>query len=88
MAPYTTCLINGIYWDPQTPRLLRRLDAQMLMRPPNVSPASTEGSPVLPHRSGGRMTRLSPDTGSSGEQANGNGKFECETTRKRVKTSQ
>uniref|UniRef100_A0A672M445 Aminoadipate-semialdehyde synthase n=1 Tax=Sinocyclocheilus grahami TaxID=75366 RepID=A0A672M445_SINGR len=23
--PYTTCLINGIYWDPHTPRLLRFL---------------------------------------------------------------
>lgn len=50
VAPYTTCLINGIYWDPHTPRLLRRLDAQKLIRPPNVSPVSTEGSPVLPHR--------------------------------------
>lgn len=50
MAPYTTCLINGIYWEPHTPRLLRRLDAQKLMRPPDVPPKSTEGSPVLPHR--------------------------------------
>lgn len=53
VAPYTTCLINGIYWDPQTPRLLRRLDAQKLMRPPSGSPPSGEGSPLLPHRSGG-----------------------------------
>lgn len=50
VAPYTTCLINGIYWDPHTPRLLRRLDAQKLMRPPKSSPASTGGSPPLPHK--------------------------------------
>uniref|UniRef100_UPI0037E935AC alpha-aminoadipic semialdehyde synthase, mitochondrial n=1 Tax=Semicossyphus pulcher TaxID=241346 RepID=UPI0037E935AC len=50
VAPYTTCLINGIYWDPHTPRLLRRIDAQKLMRPPKVSAAATEGSPVLPHK--------------------------------------
>lgn len=50
VAPYTTCLINGIYWEPHTPRLLRRLDAQRLMRPPSTPAASTEGSPELPHR--------------------------------------
>uniref|UniRef100_A0AAQ6ABJ1 Saccharopine dehydrogenase (NAD(+), L-glutamate-forming) n=1 Tax=Amphiprion ocellaris TaxID=80972 RepID=A0AAQ6ABJ1_AMPOC len=49
VAPYTTCLINGIYWDPQTPRLLRRLDAQKLMRPPKTSFGDNEGSPQLPH---------------------------------------
>uniref|UniRef100_A0AAX7VHV6 Alpha-aminoadipic semialdehyde synthase, mitochondrial n=1 Tax=Astatotilapia calliptera TaxID=8154 RepID=A0AAX7VHV6_ASTCA len=49
VAPYTTCLINGIYWDPHTPRLLRRLDAQMLMRPQKSSSAYNEGSPKLPH---------------------------------------
>uniref|UniRef100_A0A8C9TUU6 Aminoadipate-semialdehyde synthase n=1 Tax=Scleropages formosus TaxID=113540 RepID=A0A8C9TUU6_SCLFO len=50
IAPYTTCLINGIYWDPHTPRLLRRLDAQRLMRPVEPSVKVTEGSPELPHR--------------------------------------
>uniref|UniRef100_A0AAX7TWC3 Alpha-aminoadipic semialdehyde synthase, mitochondrial n=1 Tax=Astatotilapia calliptera TaxID=8154 RepID=A0AAX7TWC3_ASTCA len=50
VAPYTTCLINGIYWDPHTPRLLRRLDAQMLMRPQKSSSAYNEGSPKLPHK--------------------------------------
>ncbi|XP_048825797.1 alpha-aminoadipic semialdehyde synthase, mitochondrial isoform X1 [Brienomyrus brachyistius] len=50
IAPYTTCLINGIYWDPQTPRLLRRLDAQRLMRPVEPSAKATEGWPELPHR--------------------------------------
>uniref|UniRef100_A0A674A678 Alpha-aminoadipic semialdehyde synthase, mitochondrial n=1 Tax=Salmo trutta TaxID=8032 RepID=A0A674A678_SALTR len=49
VAPYTTCLINGIYWDPQTPRLLRRLDAQRLLRHVKPSAAATEGWPELPH---------------------------------------
>ncbi|KAJ7329674.1 hypothetical protein JRQ81_015848 [Phrynocephalus forsythii] len=30
IAPYTTCLINGIYWEQNTPRLLSREDAQRL----------------------------------------------------------
>uniref|UniRef100_A0A674A490 Aminoadipate-semialdehyde synthase n=1 Tax=Salmo trutta TaxID=8032 RepID=A0A674A490_SALTR len=50
VAPYTTCLINGIYWDPQTPRLLRRLDAQRLLRHVKPSAAATEGWPELPHK--------------------------------------
>lgn len=50
VAPYTTCLINGIYWDPHTPRLLRRLDAQKLIRPPKNSPVRNDGSPALPHK--------------------------------------
>uniref|UniRef100_A0A8B9HIP4 Aminoadipate-semialdehyde synthase n=1 Tax=Astyanax mexicanus TaxID=7994 RepID=A0A8B9HIP4_ASTMX len=49
IAPYTTCLINGIYWDPHTPRLLRRLDAQKLMKPSKLSSYSIEGCPELPH---------------------------------------
>uniref|UniRef100_A0A3Q2YVJ0 Aminoadipate-semialdehyde synthase n=1 Tax=Hippocampus comes TaxID=109280 RepID=A0A3Q2YVJ0_HIPCM len=50
VAPYTNCLINGIYWDPQTPRLLRRLDAQQLLRPPRSNGATNEGMPELPHK--------------------------------------
>ncbi|XP_037109733.1 alpha-aminoadipic semialdehyde synthase, mitochondrial [Syngnathus acus] len=49
VAPYTNCLINGIYWEPQTPRLLRRLDAQQLLRPTRSGGAS-EGMPQLPHK--------------------------------------
>uniref|UniRef100_A0A8C2Z327 Aminoadipate-semialdehyde synthase n=1 Tax=Cyclopterus lumpus TaxID=8103 RepID=A0A8C2Z327_CYCLU len=63
VAPYTTCLINGIYWDPQTPRLLRRLDAQKLMRP-KTSPSATEGSPGLPHKLLA-ICDISADTGGS-----------------------
>ncbi|XP_034144219.1 alpha-aminoadipic semialdehyde synthase, mitochondrial isoform X2 [Esox lucius] len=50
VAPYTTCLVNGIYWDPHTPRLLRRVDAQRLLRHVKPSAAATEGWPELPHK--------------------------------------
>ncbi|XP_059190585.1 alpha-aminoadipic semialdehyde synthase, mitochondrial isoform X2 [Centropristis striata] len=73
VAPYTTCLINGIYWDPHTPRLLRRLDAQKLMRPLKGSPQTTEGSPGLPHRLLA-ICDISADTGGSIEFMN-----ECTT---------
>uniref|UniRef100_A0A8C1VIM7 Aminoadipate-semialdehyde synthase n=1 Tax=Cyprinus carpio TaxID=7962 RepID=A0A8C1VIM7_CYPCA len=50
VAPYTTCLINGIYWDPHTPRLLRRLDAQRLIRPVITASSSPDlGCPALPY---------------------------------------
>ncbi|KAM7397303.1 hypothetical protein PAMP_020287 [Pampus punctatissimus] len=73
VAPYTTCLINGIYWDPQTPRLLRRLDAQKLIRPPKTSSAFHEGSPQLPHKLLA-ICDISADTGGSIEFMN-----ECTT---------
>uniref|UniRef100_A0AAX7W3B5 Saccharopine dehydrogenase (NAD(+), L-glutamate-forming) n=1 Tax=Astatotilapia calliptera TaxID=8154 RepID=A0AAX7W3B5_ASTCA len=73
VAPYTTCLINGIYWDPHTPRLLRRLDAQMLMRPQKSSSAYNEGSPKLPHKLLA-ICDISADTGGSIEFMN-----ECTT---------
>lgn len=51
VAPYTTCLINCIYWDPHTPRLLRRLDAQQLIRQNTSASASPDhGCPALPHK--------------------------------------
>ncbi|TRY55438.1 hypothetical protein DNTS_003809 [Danionella cerebrum] len=65
VAPYTTCLINGIYWDPHTPRLLRRLDAQRLITP--VIPASSSsdhGCPALPHKFLA-ICDISADTGGS-----------------------
>ncbi|XP_060770752.1 alpha-aminoadipic semialdehyde synthase, mitochondrial [Neoarius graeffei] len=64
VAPYTTCLINGIYWDPHTPRLLRRLDAQKLMRPSKSSSAVTKGWPTLPHKFLA-ICDISADTGGS-----------------------
>ncbi|XP_023811207.1 alpha-aminoadipic semialdehyde synthase, mitochondrial isoform X4 [Oryzias latipes] len=73
VAPYTTCLINGIYWDSNSPRLLRRLDAQRLMRPYRPSAANREGSPALPHRFLA-ICDISADTGGSIEFMN-----ECTT---------
>ncbi|KAJ3597136.1 hypothetical protein NHX12_003536 [Muraenolepis orangiensis] len=64
VAPYTTCLINGIYWAPQTPRLLRRIDAQKLMRAVTPSSEATEGWPELPHRLLA-ICDISADTGGS-----------------------
>ncbi|XP_013841094.1 alpha-aminoadipic semialdehyde synthase, mitochondrial isoform X2 [Sus scrofa] len=49
IAPYTTCLINGIYWEQNTPRLLTRQDAQSLLAPGKSSVAGVEGCPALPH---------------------------------------
>uniref|UniRef100_A0A4W4GWB6 Alpha-aminoadipic semialdehyde synthase, mitochondrial n=1 Tax=Electrophorus electricus TaxID=8005 RepID=A0A4W4GWB6_ELEEL len=64
VAPYTTCLINGIYWEPHTPRLLKRLDAQKLMRSSNPSVSATEGWPALPHKLLA-ICDISADTGGS-----------------------
>ncbi|KAM4572882.1 alpha-aminoadipic semialdehyde synthase, mitochondrial isoform 1-T2 [Odontesthes bonariensis] len=64
VAPYTTCLINGIYWDPHTPRLLRRLDAQRLIRPCKTLSAVNLGSPALPHKLLA-ICDISADTGGS-----------------------
>ncbi|KAG8142854.1 putative Alpha-aminoadipic semialdehyde synthase protein [Naja naja] len=50
IAPYATCVINGIYWEQNTPRLLSRQDAQKLLAPLQPSPAATEGCPELPHK--------------------------------------
>ncbi|XP_023275718.1 alpha-aminoadipic semialdehyde synthase, mitochondrial [Seriola lalandi dorsalis] len=73
VAPYTTCLINGIYWDPHTPRLLRRMDAQRLMRPPKTLSVAIGGSPQLPHKLLA-ICDISADTGGSIEFMN-----ECTT---------
>lgn len=64
VAPYTTCLINGVYWDPHTPRLLRRIDAQKLIKPLKKSPPATEGAPHLPHKLLA-ICDISADTGGS-----------------------
>uniref|UniRef100_A0A8C5MT24 Alpha-aminoadipic semialdehyde synthase, mitochondrial n=1 Tax=Leptobrachium leishanense TaxID=445787 RepID=A0A8C5MT24_9ANUR len=64
IAPYTTCLINGIYWDPHTPRLLTRQDAQRLLAPVKSTSAATEGCPELPHKLLA-IGDISADTGGS-----------------------
>merc|ERR1719336_687629 len=50
-APYASVIVNGIYWAPNTPRLLTIPDAKSLLTPQN-SPwiANAVGSPRLPHR--------------------------------------
>ncbi|XP_053320149.1 alpha-aminoadipic semialdehyde synthase, mitochondrial [Spea bombifrons] len=64
IAPYTTCLINGIYWDPHTPRLLNRQDAQRLLAPVKSTSAAIEGCPKLPHKLLA-IGDISADTGGS-----------------------
>ncbi|XP_069832690.1 alpha-aminoadipic semialdehyde synthase, mitochondrial [Dendropsophus ebraccatus] len=64
IAPYTTCLINGIYWDPHTPRLLNRQDAQRLLAPVKSTAVITEGCPELPHKLLA-IGDISADTGGS-----------------------
>ncbi|NWX84796.1 AASS protein, partial [Nothoprocta pentlandii] len=64
IAPYTTCLINGIYWEQHTPRLLSRQDAQKLLVPMKSDAVSTEGCPELPHKLLA-ICDISADTGGS-----------------------
>ncbi|PKU46598.1 alpha-aminoadipic semialdehyde mitochondrial [Limosa lapponica baueri] len=64
IAPYTTCLINGIYWEQHTPRLLSRKDAQNLLVPVRSAGGATEGCPVLPHKLLA-ICDISADTGGS-----------------------
>ncbi|XP_028601694.2 alpha-aminoadipic semialdehyde synthase, mitochondrial isoform X2 [Podarcis muralis] len=64
IAPYATCVINGIYWEQHTPRLLSRQDAQRLLAPLRPSAAATEGCPQLPHKLVA-ICDISADTGGS-----------------------
>ncbi|NXY41497.1 AASS protein, partial [Ceuthmochares aereus] len=64
IAPYTTCLINGIYWEQHTPRLLSRQDAQKLLVPVRSAGGATEGCPELPHKLLA-ICDISADTGGS-----------------------
>ncbi|XP_047705738.1 alpha-aminoadipic semialdehyde synthase, mitochondrial isoform X2 [Prionailurus viverrinus] len=64
IAPYTTCLINGIYWEQNTPRLLTRQDVQSLLVPGKSSVAGVEGCPTLPHKLVA-ICDISADTGGS-----------------------
>ncbi|NXC40100.1 AASS protein, partial [Penelope pileata] len=64
IAPYTTCLINGIYWEQHTPRLLSRQDAQKLLMPVKSAASAPEGCPELPHKLLA-ICDISADTGGS-----------------------
>ncbi|NXW78017.1 AASS protein, partial [Hirundo rustica] len=64
VAPYTTCLINGIYWEQNTPRLLSRQDTQKLLVPVKSTAGAMDGCPELPHRLLA-ICDISADTGGS-----------------------
>lgn len=51
IAPYASVIVNGIYWAPDSPKLLTIPDAKRLLRPTYTPwlPISV-GSPALPHR--------------------------------------
>ncbi|XP_076056603.1 lysine ketoglutarate reductase/saccharopine dehydrogenase isoform X2 [Oratosquilla oratoria] len=51
IAPYASCIINGIYWAVNSPKLLTIPDAKYLLQPVYTPwlPVSI-GSPALPHR--------------------------------------
>ncbi|KAK7102549.1 alpha-aminoadipic semialdehyde synthase, mitochondrial-like [Littorina saxatilis] len=51
IAPYASCLINGIYWAPNSPRLISIPDAKVLLQPTDAPwLPSSPGCPHLPHR--------------------------------------
>ncbi|XP_076468857.1 alpha-aminoadipic semialdehyde synthase, mitochondrial-like isoform X2 [Babylonia areolata] len=51
IAPYASCIINGIYWAPNSPRLLSIPDAKVLLQPTSEPwVPSSPGCPNLPHR--------------------------------------
>ncbi|XP_004602117.3 alpha-aminoadipic semialdehyde synthase, mitochondrial [Sorex araneus] len=50
IAPYTSCLVNGIYWDRNNPRLLTRGDLKTLLAPGKPSGGGEKGCPTLPHK--------------------------------------
>jgi len=50
-APYSSVIVNGIYWSPQTPRLMNIPDAKNLISPAHTPwLPTTPGSPTLPSR--------------------------------------
>ncbi|XP_036356973.1 alpha-aminoadipic semialdehyde synthase, mitochondrial isoform X2 [Octopus sinensis] len=51
IAPYASCIVNGIYWSVNTPRLITIPDAKNLLKPA-ATPwlSSMQGCPLLPHR--------------------------------------
>ncbi|CAD6199885.1 unnamed protein product [Caenorhabditis auriculariae] len=48
IAPYASVIINGVYWDSHSPRLITIPDAKNLLTP--VQKYETPGCPTLPHR--------------------------------------
>ena len=51
IAPYASCIINGIYWAVGAPRLITIPEAKTLLRPTHAPwLPSLPGCPNLPHR--------------------------------------
>ncbi|KAH3892671.1 hypothetical protein DPMN_016794, partial [Dreissena polymorpha] len=51
VAPYSSCIINGIYWAPGAPRILTIPDAKTLLKSQQYPwLPSSMGCPQLPHR--------------------------------------
>jgi hypothetical protein len=51
IAPFASCIINGIYWAPSAPRLITIPDAKTLLQPAAQPWLPTSlGCPQLPHR--------------------------------------
>lgn len=51
IAPYASVIVNGIYWAPNSPRLITIPDAKYLLRPASTPWLPTSvGAPPLPHR--------------------------------------
>lgn len=74
IAPFSSVIINGIYWAVGSPKLLTIPDAKTLLRPANTPwLPSSKGAPALPHRMLA-MCDISADPGGSIEFMN-----ECTT---------
>ena len=51
IAPYASCIINGIYWAPRSPLLISNADAKALLQSTDVQGTRSKPScPTLPHR--------------------------------------
>ena len=65
IAPYSSVIVNGIYWAPGSPKLLRIPDAKNLLQPAHQPWLPTSaGCPSLPHRLIG-ICDISADPGGS-----------------------
>ncbi|RNA45143.1 alpha-aminoadipic semialdehyde mitochondrial [Brachionus plicatilis] len=65
IAPYSSVIINGIYWAPNSPKLIRIPDAKKLLQPAHQPwLPSSPGCPSLPHRLVA-MCDISADPGGS-----------------------
>uniref|UniRef100_A0A0N5CDR4 Saccharopine dehydrogenase n=1 Tax=Strongyloides papillosus TaxID=174720 RepID=A0A0N5CDR4_STREA len=49
IAPYANVIINGVYWDVDTPRLITIPDAKNLLSPKKTN-VDVPGCPTLPHK--------------------------------------